>query len=181
MLYAREETPFESSKSLPTPMAYGIILSTKGAEMETTLVVDGYNAINAIALTKKYLANGKLETARKTILAIVKEYARSSGYITKVKVVFDGDDQYKYLERMDITRGDDHHFSATGDCDDQLIDTVRRYSKLGRVVLASNDNYVRNNSRSFGASIINVEDLTITKKIKKRKKRKVQLRKYHQE
>ena len=145
--------------------------------MDITLVVDGYNAINAIPITKKYLGNGKLETARKTILVIVKEYARSSGYITNVKVVFDGDDKYKYLEKIDITRGNDHFFSATGDCDDKLIDTVRRYSKKGRVVLASNDNYVRNNSRSFGASIINVEELVVTKKNKKAKEKKITTKK----
>ncbi|MDD5633764.1 MAG: NYN domain-containing protein [Candidatus Omnitrophica bacterium] len=147
--------------------------------MEITLVVDGYNAINAIPGMKKDFQEGKLEEARKKLHALVKEYARSSGYITGVRIVFDGDDRYRYLDALDITRNKEQVFSATGKGDEKVIDTVRRCSRFGAVVLASNDNYVRNNSRSYNASIIAVEDLA-KKKIKYAKKRKVTEKKISQ-
>ncbi len=124
----------------------------------TTLVVDGYNAINAIHFTKKELGKSLL-SARRAILVISKEYARSSGYITDVTVVFDGDTKYRGMDKRDMLRDKAQIFSKTDQGDDKIIETVRLASKKGRVVVASNDNYVRNNSRAYGASIVNVEEL----------------------
>ena len=125
----------------------------------TTLIVDGYNAINAISETKKLL-DKNLRAARSAILAISKEYARTSGYITNVIVVFDGDDKY-----LDLPRKKSQVFSKTGQGDDKIIETINKTSRKGKVVVASNDNYVRNNGRAYGAKIINVEELK-KKKIK---------------
>jgi len=127
--------------------------------MKTTLVVDAYNAINAIPEVRKEKKG--LRHARKAIMDICREYARSSGYITDIKVVFDGNDRYRY---MDIPRDSTQVFSETDKGDKKIIDTVRVCSRQGRVVLASNDNYVRNNSRAYGASLIDVRELTETKK-----------------
>lgn len=132
--------------------------------MKTTLIVDGYNAINAIPEAREKLKEG-LERARKTILIISKEYARRSGYITDICVVFDGDDKYRYLDAIDISRGKSYLFSPIGGGDDKIIDMVKQYSSKGKVVLASNDNYVRNNSRVYGASVISSEELY--KRVKK--------------
>jgi predicted RNA-binding protein with PIN domain len=88
--------------------------------MQTTLVVDGYNAINAIPKAGKELAKS-LEAARNAIIAISKEYARSSGYITDVRVVFDGDDQYRHFDGMNIPGVTFHIFSRTGKGDDKVI------------------------------------------------------------
>lgn len=126
--------------------------------MKTVLIVDGYNAINAIPSVKKKLKESLL-SARSEIIILAKEYARSSGYITDFHVVFDGQDRYRYLERLKVPRDTKHTFSRTGDGDEKIIETVKRYSEKGRVVVASNDNYVRNNARSYGASLINSEDL----------------------
>ena len=128
--------------------------------MAATLIVDGYNAINALPETRKYLMKGELELARKQIIAICKEYARSSGYIKDVCVIFDGDDKYRELEKMNIPPGGaEQIFSKTGDGDDQIIRTVKRYASFSRVIVASNDNYVRNMSRGYGASLMDVKDL----------------------
>ncbi len=132
--------------------------------MATTLIVDGYNAINAIPETRDILLKGELESARTKITAICKEYTRSSGYITDVKVVFDGDDKYRYLDKMAVDRANEQIFSRTGMGDDKIIETVKRCSSFSRVIIASNDNYVRNMSRGYGASILNVEELIKTKK-----------------
>jgi len=126
--------------------------------METTLIVDGYNAINAIDEARGEMERG-LRYAREAILAISSEYARSSGYITRVRVVFDGLDRYRHLDNTDISRGRSQVFSGTGKGDDKIIETINKFSRLGRVVLASNDNYVRNNARAYGASVITSDEL----------------------
>lgn len=131
--------------------------------MDTILVVDGYNAINAIPRTQKEMKRG-LSFARKAILAISKKYARSSGYITKVSVVFDGDDKYEDMNKLYPVHGASQVFSRTGEGDDKIIDTVKRYSRHSRVILASNDNYVRNNSRAYGAALISAEELACSRK-----------------
>jgi len=124
----------------------------------TTLVVDGYNAIYAIPVTRELIGES-LDRARKEILAISRKYARSSGYITDVKIVFDGDDRYRGRHGRDISRDAAEIYSRTGSGDDKIIETVQACSRRGRVVLASNDNYVRNNARGYGASLINPEKL----------------------
>ena len=130
--------------------------------MATTLVVDGYNAINAIPEVQKKLKTS-LKSARSTILAISKEYARSSGYITDVRVVFDGSDKNRRKEAR-MPHGKNLVFSGTGKGDEKIIETVKKCAQKGKVVLASNDNYVRNNARAYNAKIISSEELTSTKK-----------------
>lgn len=128
--------------------------------MASTLVVDGYNAINAIPQTRKYLMKGELELARRQLIAICREYARSSGYIKDVSVIFDGDDKYRELDQINMPPGGaEQIFSRTGEGDEQIIRTVKRYSSFSRVIVASNDNYVRNMSRGYGASLIDARDL----------------------
>ncbi|MDD4013693.1 MAG: NYN domain-containing protein [Candidatus Omnitrophica bacterium] len=126
--------------------------------MKTTLVVDGYNAANAIPKIRKELSKS-LEAARKAVLAAAKEFARSSGFITDVRVVFDGDDRYREFDRLNIPGVSLQVFSRTGKGDDKVIETVKKCAREGRVVIASNDNYVRNNSRAYGAAVINVKEL----------------------
>ncbi|MEA3489775.1 MAG: NYN domain-containing protein [Candidatus Omnitrophota bacterium] len=126
--------------------------------MKTTLIVDGYNAINAISETRKKLKES-LFSARSEIIIITKEYVRSSGYITDFCVVFDGQDRYRYLDRFNARRENEQVFSDSWEGDEKIIDTIREYSKKGKVIIASNDNYVRNNSRAYGASLLDVRHL----------------------
>ncbi|MFH1846820.1 MAG: NYN domain-containing protein [Candidatus Omnitrophota bacterium] len=132
--------------------------------MSVTLVVDAYNAINAIPRVRK-LIKQELYSSRKAILDISREYVRSSGYITDLKVVFDGKDKYR---GQGILHSKDHVFSATGKGDDRIIEIIKACSRKGRVVVASNDNYVRNNGRAYGASLIRSEELVKPKGIGKK-------------
>ena len=132
----------------------------------TVLVVDGYNAIYANSGTRKLLRKS-LKSAREAILALSKEYARTSGYINEVKVVFDGDDRYRHMDGTDPARSKAEVFSNTGGGDDKIIRTAKFYARRGKVVVASNDNYVRNNARAYGAGLIDVREL-----VQGRKKRK---------
>ena len=137
--------------------------------MKTILIVDGYNAINALPETRKAL-KVSLSSARSKIIMITKEYARSSGYITDFCVVFDGQDRYRYLDRIDLSREGTKVFSDTGCGDEKIIEAIKKYSSRDRVVVASNDNYVRNNARAHGASLMNSEELVREKKKVKEEK-----------
>ena len=141
--------------------------------MKTVLIVDGYNAINAIPETKKLLKENLL-SARSRIIMLTSEYARSSGYITDFCVVFDGQDRYRHLERLYIPSSSKQSFSGTGEGDEKIIETVRQYSSRSgvRVVVASNDNYVRNNARGYGASLLKAEVLSGGEAEPKKKKEK---------
>ena len=119
------------------------------------LIVDGYNAINRI----KYLsdiADGSLKCARDALTELANGYKRRDGGISRVCVVFDGKDQYRDL---DIPRPKEHIFSKTGDGDRKIIEMVREFSDKATVVVASDDNYVRNNARAYSASLLRVRDL----------------------
>ena len=129
----------------------------------TTLIVDGYNAMNAIPHVQSLMGKD-LHAAREVIVSISREYARSSGYITDVRVVFDGDDRYRYLDKINIPRGRTQVFSRTGKGDDKVIEIVKKHSEKGKVVVASNDNYVRNMSRGYNASLIDADELAPKKK-----------------
>jgi len=129
----------------------------------TTLVVDGYNAIYAVPEARKKLGKS-LESARNNILALSKEYARKSGYIDEVRVVFDGDDRYRYLDSLDLGRLRSQVFSSTGKGDEKIIAMVKACSRGGKVVLASNDNYIRNNARAYGAALMDVKELGVKKR-----------------
>ncbi|HNX90829.1 MAG TPA: NYN domain-containing protein [Candidatus Omnitrophota bacterium] len=131
----------------------------------TILVVDGYNAVYAIPELRGKL-NKSLMLARKSITELSKKYAKSSGFIDEVRVVFDGDDRYRHMEKLDPDRGKEQIFSASGRGDDKIIETIRICARKNRVVVASNDNYVRNNARAYGASVIEVQELAHAKKNK---------------
>ena len=138
--------------------------------MPATLIVDGYNAINAIPEIRKKIKKSLAE-ARKAILEKTAKYARSSGYITDYRVVFDGSNRYRYLDMLELPHGRTHVFSRTGRGDETIIETVKKYARRGKVVLASNDNYVRNNARAYGAALISSEELVLKKKRPKKPKK----------
>lgn len=137
--------------------------------MKTILIVDGYNAINAVAEAKKLLKESLL-SARSKIIMLTEEYVRSSGYITDFHVVFDGETRYRGIERLNVPKDTKHSFSKTGEGDEKILDTVRKCSEKCRVILASNDNYIRNNARGYGASLIGSEELAGKPKEEKVKK-----------
>ena len=139
---------------------------------KTILVVDGYNAINAIPETKKKIKTDLL-SARRAIITITKEYVRSSGYITDFCVVFDGLDKYRHQDRLSMSGRTRQVFSRTGEGDEKIIGTVRQFSRSGKVIVASNDNYVRNMSRGYGAALMDVRELAGKKKKEEKSAKRV--------
>ena len=114
------------------------------------LVVDGYNVAYAIPEIKEMMDNN-LMGARKKVVQLCREYARSSGYIKDTKVVFDGKDEYRIFDKIDINRSDNEIYSSTGQGDEKIIETIKIWSKKNRVVVASNDNYLVDDLQSHAS------------------------------
>jgi predicted RNA-binding protein with PIN domain len=121
----------------------------------TILVVDGYNAVYAIQSLRQELEKSLAE-ARKSTLRMSEAYAKARS-IGSVRVVFDGDDRYRHFDASE--RHKNAVFSRTGAGDDKVIETIRKYASSGKVIVASNDNYVRNNARAHGAVVLDVREL----------------------
>ena len=75
-----------------------------------------------------------------------------------------------------MSRGNTQIFSRIDQCDDEIIKIVKSYSEYGKVIVVSNDNYVRNGCRPY-ASLMHAEDLFRTKNKKNDKKEKDQTKK----
>lgn len=117
------------------------------------LVVDGYNAIYKIPQLRKLLDSSLME-ARRAITDMAKAYAKKIGGFGKITVVFDGRDEYANL-------GYTHQnqvFSKTGKGDAEVVKTINTLSEKYDVLVVTDDNYVRNSSRSHGASMIKVAE-----------------------
>ncbi len=122
------------------------------------LVVDGYNAIHKIARLEAML-DISLYEARRALTELALEYKRKVGGISEVSVVFDGKDDYR---RQDLSAPHHQVFSKSGEGDRLVIRTVERLSDRYHVIVVSNDNFVRNNSRAHRASVITVSEFLDT-------------------
>lgn len=127
------------------------------------LVVDGYNAIHKIAHLEAML-DISLHEARRALTELAMEYKRKVGGISEVSVVFDGKDTYR---RQEISAPPNQVFSRSGEGDRTIIRTVERLSNRYHVVVVSDDNFVRNNSRAHRASIITISEFLDTVKTRK--------------
>ncbi|MFA5779553.1 MAG: NYN domain-containing protein [Elusimicrobiota bacterium] len=119
------------------------------------LVVDGYNVINKIGDLSE-IADRNLKDARDAVTKLSNEYKKRDGGISEVYVVFDGQNQYRDL---DIPRRKEHIFSDTGEGDRKIIETIRRASVKGTVIVVSDDNQIRNNARAYSATLMRPIDL----------------------
>ena len=119
------------------------------------LVVDGYNVINKIGDLSE-IADENLKDARDAVTKMSNEYKNRDGGISEVYVVFDGQNQYRDL---DIPHPKEHIFSDTGEGDRKIIETIKRASVKGTVIVVSDDNQVRNNARAYSATLMRPIDL----------------------
>ncbi|MFH1593203.1 MAG: NYN domain-containing protein [Candidatus Omnitrophota bacterium] len=134
--------------------------------MMKALVVDGYNAIHKIPHLRTLMDKSLLE-ARDRVTRLSLEYQRRVGGIDKIRVVFDGKDIYRDKEPL---ASDAQVFSKTGEGDDEILRQVRILSEKYHVLVVTDDNFVRNNSRAHKASVISVSRF-IEQLDKKEKKR----------
>lgn len=118
------------------------------------LVVDGYNVIYKIPALEARM-DISLQEARAGITDLARAYQRRCGGIDKVLVVFDGRTMYRRMGH----RNEPHSaYSNTGEGDLEVIRAVRCFSKNYHAMVVTDDNFVRNNARAHGATIIGVSD-----------------------
>ena len=118
------------------------------------LVVDGYNAIHKIPYLKKIVSKN-LQDARAGITELAKEYQRKRGGIDKVYVVFDGRDVYRDNEFQPHPH---QIFSGTSKGDEEVVRTVKNLSGKYHVEVVTDDNFIRNNSRAYKATVLPVSE-----------------------
>ena len=116
------------------------------------LIVDGYNAIHKIPEIDSLL-DDSLESARKAITDMAREYQRKSGGISEVFVVFDGRDEY----RTRSFNKPNQVFSNTGEGDRKIIRLAQEKTGRFHVIVVSDDNRVGNSCRGAGATVIPVK------------------------
>ncbi len=119
------------------------------------LVVDGYNAIYKIPRLQRLL-DQSLAQARKGVTALARNYKRRCGGIGKICVVFDGKDEFR--DRLDTAKSTEEVFSRTDCGDKEIIRVVGDLSGEYDVIVASDDNFVRNNSRAQRATVITIAE-----------------------
>lgn len=117
------------------------------------LIVDGYNAIHKIPEIEDLL-DDSLQAARSAITDLAKKYQRRDGGISEVFVVFDGKDEYSGSP----FNKPNQVFSKTGEGDKKIVRLAQDKSGQFHVIVASDDNYVRNSSRSAGATVITISE-----------------------
>jgi len=132
------------------------------------LIVDGYNAINKISSVKA-LMDESLLSARNKITQLAREYKRKCGGVDKLFVVFDGRDEYR--GQVHDNALPEQIFSKRGEGDKEIVRLVKNLSGQYHVIVISDDNFVRNNSRAYNATILKVSESLSTLKKKGSKKR----------
>ena len=117
------------------------------------ILVDGYNVINRVPELTLSLNEG-LESARRRLALQVSRWRHAHPGV-ECLVVFDGDPRYAGTAREQLLAGVRCLFSkASHGGDDEIIRFVRNYrGEATDIVVVSDDNNVRNNSRAHGASV----------------------------
>jgi len=122
------------------------------------LLIDGYNMMWRTKAFGKSL-DASLEEARAELVRRIKAYRSRKALFSTIVIVFDGSSNRGGAKEC----GDGRvriRFSAYGESADDLIRAlVKRYASRYRVTVASDDNYVRNNARVYGAGIVSCADL----------------------
>jgi predicted RNA-binding protein with PIN domain len=116
------------------------------------LVIDGYNVIFRTSYLGA-MADKDLMKARNVVTKIARQYQQKIGGIDKIKVVFDGQDKYKGMSTCPYQK-----YSGTGQGDTEIIRTIEQFAIKYNVSVVSNDNFVKNNARAHGASVITTEE-----------------------
>ncbi len=113
-------------------------------------VVDGYNVIHAVPELERKL-DQSLRSARDALVALCRTIQSLRGDVQKVVIVFDGSSAFRDLPQENFP-GVEILFTESGeDADDRILDVLREKSPGQNFCIVSNDNYVSNHARAFGA------------------------------
>jgi len=127
-----------------------------------TFIIDGYNVIYQIPQLEQKL-DKSLEAARTALVESVK-MLRSNG--AEYVIVFEGRDEYAGLSPI---KQDGIRLIFTNtkeEADTRIVTMLRDSSKPSDFIVVSDDNFVRNHAKSFGAGGISAADFFKSNKIR---------------
>lgn len=116
-------------------------------------VIDGYNVIHALPLLERRLETN-LKSARDALTELCLRIQSVRGDVERVVIVFDGDSAFRDLPPENFPGVEIVFTESSEDADDRILDVLRDFASSRRACVVSNDHYVLNNARAFGASVL---------------------------
>ena len=122
--------------------------------MERLLAIDGYNCMRRTGLFEKEL-DASLESARCALLKLIKKFSNNNRAYARIVVVFDGKSDCPQQLRESRDGRVAIVFSRAGESADEVIRALlARQQGRYRLAVVSDDNYVTNHARVYGADVI---------------------------
>lgn len=130
------------------------------------LIIDGYNAISKI---KEFDAKKdiSLEASRMHFIKALVAFRQANHLFNKIIVVFDGKGEGLGIGREAYGDVEALFSNNNKDADTAIVDMLKISSEKNKITVSSDDNFVKNHARAFGAlpmSIKELEDLISLKK-----------------
>ena len=120
-----------------------------------TVLLDGYNVIHAVPELARQL-DRSLEAAREALVNLCREYRTRRGDVTRLYVVFDGDDAGARGPQEDRGGVTVLFTQRREEADERILSVIRAEGGRSRFVVVSNDTHIFNNARALGARVISV-------------------------
>ena len=122
-----------------------------------TVVLDGYNVIHAVPELARHL-DRSLEAAREALVGLCQTYQARRGDVTRVYVVFDGDEAYASGSQPDRGGVTVLFTPRREEADERILQLARADGGRSRLIIVSNDNHIFNNARAHGARVMPVSE-----------------------
>jgi len=126
--------------------------------MQSCLIIDGYNALNKIKIfeSKKDI---NLEAARLYLIRKLLDFLTCKKTFDKVFIVFDSKIQDSSMKRHSYGKIEVIFSEARKDADTTIVDMLRDLGPGYKISVSSDDNFIKNHAKVYGATIISVREL----------------------
>jgi predicted RNA-binding protein with PIN domain len=134
--------------------------------MPSYLIIDGYNAISKIREleAKKDIS---LEASRMHFIKILMDFMARKRVFDKIFLVFDSSEKELGIRKQSYGNIEVIFAIDNKNADVVIVDILRNSSSEDKISVSSDDNFVRNHSRVYGATTLSIkelEDLIMLKK-----------------
>jgi len=118
-------------------------------------ILDGYNVIHAHRECESKLAVS-LQVARDHLIHFCEGLVRRRGDFKRMLIVFDGKSEFAHLPPYQHPSIEVIYTESGEDADDRIIRLLDHFKNKTSLCVVSNDNYVINHARAYGAAWIDV-------------------------
>jgi len=125
-----------------------------------TFIIDGYNVIYKIRRFEMELDNS-LQSAREALVNFININKPNAD---KYVVIFEGKDEHFGLSQPESGRVRVVFTNTHEEADRRIVDMLKSSDNTRNLVIVSDDNYVLNHARSFGAGRMSAAEFFKTKK-----------------